>query len=98
MHKKLHLQLEVEVEPRVSLFELARKNDTRVSLSQSILKVSISGVSVNSISLMDESYNAIQALSEERAIGRDNSIFRGNERERLLKRLGRLTKRIEKLL
>lgn len=98
MHKKLHLQLEVEVEPRVSLFELVRKNETRVSLSQSILKVSISGVSVNSMTLMDGSYNAIQALSEERAIAKGDEVLRGEKRERLLKRLGILTKKIEKLL
>lgn len=97
MHNKLHLQLQVEVEPRTSLFNKFREAETRLSLSNNIINVSVYGASINNIELSDNSYSAIQALSEERAI-EDIEVRRGKIRERILRRISRLSSRLNKYL
>jgi hypothetical protein len=68
MHNKLHIQLDLEIEPTVSLFTLIKDQKDRSLFTSENFKVNVGGVSIQGVNLTESSFSAMKALSEERAI------------------------------
>ena len=68
MDEKLQIQLDLEIEPTVSLFTLIKDQADRALFTSENFKVNIMGVSVQRANLTEGSFAAMKALSEERAV------------------------------
>jgi hypothetical protein len=95
MNNKININLEVEANHAVSLFNMAREQPTREDLSDAVW-VSIQGVSIKSSMISDQSYSEILALSQERAI-EEVQQDRDSMRNKLIKRMNRIAERLKKL-